>query len=377
MGHPSVAQLLESTVTLPKRNGAALQELLLSFHDGQPLAILIGEGSIVARTVIDAFAAEVDEYVDVVRLTGSSLNPERCLGTIVRGLGFEPDGLALDDLRQILAMFLEYQRKHRRRTVFCVEDAQDAGDWTLDLLNDLVEVEMRKRYGLFLLLAGAPPLQDNLDNPQFQALASGVHPRISIAPFELEETRGYLQERLRGDGQKLISAVFEFDAVTRVHEISAGVPDTVDRLVDQCLQKVNGKPLTVDMVDAIARTLQLVSSNDEDEDEILFAELGVPTGGRLIVRRGGKELARRTIDKERLLIGRSRRSDLRLASETVSRSHAAILWTRSGVSIVDLGSTNGTTVDGERIQSHILSEGLSVRVGDCELEYVGPTTQQN
>lgn len=295
------------------------------------------------------------------------------MGTIVRGIGFEPDGLALDDLRQILAMFLEYQRKHRRRTVFCIEDAHEAGDWTLELLNDLVAAETRKRYGLFVMLVGAAEIHDVLDKPQFPALASRAHPRIEFAPFELDETRGYLAKRLRGDGHGLISGVFEFDAVTRVHEISAGVPDTVDRLVNQCLEKVNGKPLSVEKVEAIARALQLVSSNDEDEDEVLFAELGVPTGGRLIVRRAGDEIARCTIDRERLLIGRSARSDLRLASESVSRNHAAILWTRSGVTIVDLGSTNGTVVEGERIQSHPLSEGSTFRVGDCEVEYIAPT----
>ncbi len=334
------------------------------------MVTLVGEGSIVARCVIDAFAVAIDETADVVRLPGSSLNPEHCLGSIVRGVGFDPDGLGMEDLRQILKMFLDYQKKHRRHTVLCIEEAQEADSWTLDLLNDLVESELDNRYGLMVLLAGERELHDKLARSELEILARPTHPRIDVAPLDLEETRRYLQNRLRDEGYAMISGVFEFDAVTRIHDISAGIPETVDCLVDGCLEKAKDQPLTVEMVESVARGLKLVAS--VDEDEALFAALGVPTGGRLIVRYAGEEIARCTIDKERLLIGRSVRCDLRLGCGAVSRNHAAVLWTKSGVSVVDLGSTNGTIVDGDRVQSYPLSDGTHIRVGDCDVEYRAP-----
>ena len=370
MGHPSLAPVLPSAPPLPKRNGAALERLLRALQDHQPVVVLVGEGSIVARCVIDAFAAAIHETADVVRLPGSSLNPERCMDSIVRGVGFDPDGLAMDDLRQIVKMFLDYQKKHRRHTVLCIEDAHEADSWTLDLLNELVESELENRYGLMVLFAGERELHGKLAQSELDIFARSMHPCIDVAPLDLEETRRYLQKRLRDEGYELISGVFEFDAVTRIHDISAGVPETMDRLVDGCLEKAKDQPLTAEMVESVARALKLVAS--VDEDEALFAELGVPTGGRLIVRKNGDEIARCLIEKERLLIGRSARCDLRLGCGAVSRNHAAILWTKSGVSIVDLGSTNGTIVDGDRIQSYPLSDGIHIRVGDCDVEYQAP-----
>ena len=64
------------------------------------------------------------------------------------------------------------------------------------------------------------------------------------------------------------------------------------------------------------------------------------------------------------LIGRSARSVLLLDSRSVSRNHARITVGRGAITIVDLGSTNGTYVGNERITSaRPLRDGDQVRAG--------------
>ena len=73
------------------------------------------------------------------------------------------------------------------------------------------------------------------------------------------------------------------------------------------------------------------------------------------------------------VLGRSRTCDLPLASTDASRRHAEILATGKKFVLRDLGSTNGTFVNGERIDRHDLSPGDRIQIGGelitfCQVE---------
>ncbi len=70
----------------------------------------------------------------------------------------------------------------------------------------------------------------------------------------------------------------------------------------------------------------------------------------------------------RALVGQSPACELRLDDRTVSRRHAAVELVGTRVRITDLGSTNGTFVNGIAIESAWLVGGETVRVGDTELD---------
>jgi EAL domain-containing protein (putative c-di-GMP-specific phosphodiesterase class I) len=75
------------------------------------------------------------------------------------------------------------------------------------------------------------------------------------------------------------------------------------------------------------------------------------------------------LDKSPFLIGRGESTDLQVVSHGVSREHAAILREGRTTRIRDLGSTNGTFVNGRRIKEVNLSDGDMVRVADVEFAY--------
>jgi len=70
-----------------------------------------------------------------------------------------------------------------------------------------------------------------------------------------------------------------------------------------------------------------------------------------------------------LVIGRSRSCDLRLPSGDASRRHAEICASPEGHVIRDLGSTNGTFVNGEQVRSHVLRPGDRIDIGGCTVTY--------
>ncbi len=69
-------------------------------------------------------------------------------------------------------------------------------------------------------------------------------------------------------------------------------------------------------------------------------------------------------------IGRAEFNDVRLADPSVSSSHAKILLREGVWSLTDLGSTNGTTVDGDPVTEEVaLSPGATITVGDVALSF--------
>lgn len=66
-------------------------------------------------------------------------------------------------------------------------------------------------------------------------------------------------------------------------------------------------------------------------------------------------------------IGRSSEADVRLADTGVSRLHAELRLLGEEVVLVDLGSTNGTTLNGQRVQEGRLRDGDRIGVGSSSL----------
>lgn len=68
-----------------------------------------------------------------------------------------------------------------------------------------------------------------------------------------------------------------------------------------------------------------------------------------------------------LILGRGTEADLRINDPGVSRKHLELEVSAEGVEAVDLGSTNGVFVDGNRISRTRLHDGQGIRIGRTEM----------
>lgn len=66
----------------------------------------------------------------------------------------------------------------------------------------------------------------------------------------------------------------------------------------------------------------------------------------------------------RMVVGRSRSCEVRLRDDTVSRLHAAFVWREGDLIVEDLGSSNGTYLNGQRVDDpRVVTVGDTVRFG--------------
>lgn len=93
----------------------------------------------------------------------------------------------------------------------------------------------------------------------------------------------------------------------------------------------------------------------------------------------GDQLVREeTLNEPVIKIGKLASSHLRLEDETVSRMHAVVEVTGPGeLQLIDLGSTRGTMVNGERINKAILKSGDQIHFGDTKVIVVFATGADN
>ena len=90
---------------------------------------------------------------------------------------------------------------------------------------------------------------------------------------------------------------------------------------------------------------------------------------KMILSVDGQVLKEFTLSKERTLIGRKPHNDIQIDNLAVSGEHAAIITILNDSFIEDLGSTNGTMVNGKPIKKHFLQNNDVVEIGKHKLKY--------
>ncbi|MFO7604279.1 MAG: FHA domain-containing protein [Gammaproteobacteria bacterium] len=90
---------------------------------------------------------------------------------------------------------------------------------------------------------------------------------------------------------------------------------------------------------------------------------------KLILTLDGTVIREFQIDKDSISIGRKHGNDVQLNDLTVSGRHALISTMGDNTYIDDLGSTNGTLLNGARVSKSILKHGDTIQTGNYQFTY--------
>jgi two-component system, cell cycle response regulator len=112
---------------------------------------------------------------------------------------------------------------------------------------------------------------------------------------------------------------------------------------------------------------------DWDDDTKISSkeEIAKPVKDRdrayLIVLAGASVGEMYKLSKEQTVIGRGTQADIHIVDDGISRKHAEVVHKGDGIYVRDLGSTNGTFANGERITEYALNDGDKIQVGSTTI----------
>jgi general secretion pathway protein A len=143
--------------------------------------------------------------------------------------------------------------------VLIVDEAQNLSLQVLEEIRLLTNLETSTEKLLQIVLTGQPELEEKLKLPQLRQLRQRITLRSSTAPLTLEETFGYIAERLRIAGANG-EPIFSKEAIQTVHLYSHGIPRVVNLLCEHSL--INAyvdhlRPVPAHLVEEVAREFQL------------------------------------------------------------------------------------------------------------------------
>jgi len=144
-------------------------------------------------------------------------------------------------------------------TVLIIDEAQNLSLQVLEEIRLLTNLETSTQKLLQIVLTGQPELEEKLKLPQLRQLRQRITIRCRTSPLTLEETFGYIAERLRIAGATG-EPIFSKEAIQTVHLYSQGIPRVINLLCEHAL--INAyvdhlRPVAADLVEEVAREFQL------------------------------------------------------------------------------------------------------------------------
>jgi general secretion pathway protein A len=143
--------------------------------------------------------------------------------------------------------------------VLIVDEAQNLSLQVLEEIRLLTNLETSTEKLLQIVLTGQPELEEKLKLPQLRQLRQRITLKCRTCALSLEETFGYIAERLRIAGASG-DPIFSKEAIQAVHLYSRGIPRIVNLLCEHSL--INAyvdhlRPVPSHLVEEVAREFQL------------------------------------------------------------------------------------------------------------------------
>jgi general secretion pathway protein A len=167
------------------------------------------------------------------------------------------------------------------RAVLVVDEAQNLSPQMLEEIRLLTNLETSTEKLLQIVLAGQPELEQKLNQPQLRQLRQRITLRAKTRQLTLEETHGYIVERMRIAGAENPD-IFSPEAVEVVHRYARGIPRVTNLLCEHALVSSYAdqkNPVPAEIVEEVARDFDLHIVDPLAQTPLPDSALALPSTG--------------------------------------------------------------------------------------------------
>ena len=237
----------------------AMSYLDYGLHQNEGFIVITGEVGAGKTTVVRNLLNKLDPtQVVAAQLVSTQLDAEDTLRMVGASFGLSTKDAGKSEVLLSLEAFLVKLSLQGKRGLLIVDEAQNLTPRAVEELRMLSNYQLETHALLQSFLVGQPEFRRMLQSPHMQQLRQRVIASCHIGPMNAEETRGYIEHRLRcagwaGDPQ------IEADAHQALFDVSEGIPRRINSVCDRLLLSgyLAGKRVfTREDVDDVAREIR-------------------------------------------------------------------------------------------------------------------------
>jgi type II secretory pathway predicted ATPase ExeA len=253
-----------------KHHDEALASLYYGVRRHKGLVVVTGEVGTGKTLLLRCLLRLLEQSKDVAYayLFNSTLSPTEFLQYAVSDFGLSASGKNKCELLTELSKFVIARGARQMTTVLIVDEAHQLSTETLEEIRLLSNLETSSEKLMQIMLVGQPELDEKLDSIGLRQLKQRIALRTQLIPLTAEETKIYIEKRLRIAGaDPLSSPLFPPHALAKVHRYSQGLPRLINTICENALIGAYARRLpaaTADIIEEIARDFRLdISSSIE------------------------------------------------------------------------------------------------------------------
>ena len=230
---PFTKDLAPSMLHGSARHQEAVARLSWCINEGQ-IGVVTGEvGAGKTVAIRAAISALEPSRFSVIYLSNPTVGVRGIYSQIVTALGATPRFHRASLVPQARDCLSAERAERGRRVVVVVDEAHLLDMDSLEELRMLTCSDMDSTSPMALLLVGQPTLRRRIKLGQFAALDQRIGLRYVLSGMDRSETGDYIEHHLKLAGRS--DTLFGDDAIDLIHQVSRGLPRSVNNLAIQSL----------------------------------------------------------------------------------------------------------------------------------------------
>jgi putative secretion ATPase (PEP-CTERM system associated) len=218
-----------------RQHRRAMAYLEYGLHQNEGFIVVTGDVGAGKTTIVRSLLDKLDpEQVVAGNLVSTQVDAEDTLRLVASSFGLRTKDVEKSDLLLALEAFLVSVCQQGKRALLIVDEAQNLAARAIEELRMLSNFQLETHALLQSFLVGQPEFRRTMQSPEMQQLRQRVIAACHIGPLDVDETRGYIEHRLKCVGWKG-DPKFQPEAYVGIFNASGGIPRRINAVCDRLL----------------------------------------------------------------------------------------------------------------------------------------------
>ena len=213
----------------------AMAHLTYGLHQAEGFIVITGEVGTGKTTLVDLLLSQLDPSAfSTAKIVTSQLGGEDVLRMVSAAFGFYVPGMEKAQMLRRIEELVVHNMRSRKRSLLIIDEAQNLSVAALEELRMLSNFGSGAAAPLQSFLVGQPQFRSIMASPELEQLRQRVIASYHLGPLSEEETKAYVQHRLKTVGWQDDPALSDA-AFAAIHRNSDGVPRRINTLCSRIL----------------------------------------------------------------------------------------------------------------------------------------------